>query len=49
MSIGMASSSSSSGNTGASFSTVVKRFTVDTVTKSKNAVSTNEHLLTGRQ
>ena len=41
--IGRASSSSSSGKTGASLSTVVKRLTVDTVTRSKNAVSTSEH------
>ena len=41
------SSSSSSGNTGESLSTVVSMLTVDTVTSSRNAVSTREHLLTG--
>ena len=50
MSIGSASSpSSSSGITGASFNTVVSRLTVLTVTRRRNAVSTREHLLTGRQ
>ena len=49
ISIGRASSSSSSGKTGASLSTVVSRLTVETVTNSRNAVSTNEHLLTGLQ
>ena len=44
-----ASSSSSSGKTGASLSTVVSRLTVETVTSNRNAVSTNEHLLTGLQ
>ena len=49
ISIGRASSSSSSGKTGASLSTVVNRLTVETVTSNRNAVSTNEHLLTGLQ
>ena len=49
ISIGRASSSSSSGKTGASLSTVVNRLTVETVTRSRNAVSTSEHLLTGLQ
>ena len=49
ISMGMASSSSSSGKTGASLSTVVRRLTVETVTRRRNAVSTNEHLLTGLQ
>ena len=49
ISMGSASSSSSSGKTGASLSTVVKRLTVDTVTRRRNAVSTSEHLLTGLQ
>lgn len=47
--MGKASSSSSSGKTGASLSTVVSRLTVDTVTSRRNAVSTSEHLLTGLQ
>ena len=50
MSMGSASSpSSSSGRTGASLSTVVSRLTVETVTRSRKAVSTKEHLLTGWQ
>ena len=49
ISMGIASSSSSSGKTGASLSTVVSRLTVETVTSKRNAVSTNEHLLTGLQ
>ena len=43
----ISASSSFSGKTGLSFSTVVSIFTVDTVTKSKKAVSTREHLFTG--
>lgn len=49
ISMGIASSSSSSGKTGASFSTVVNKFTVETVTRSRKAVSTREHLFTGLQ
>ena len=41
----MASSESSSGKIGASFRTVVRRLTVDTVTSRRNVVSTNAHLL----
>lgn len=40
-------SSSSSGNIGESFRTVVSIFTVATVTRSKKAVSTREHFCTG--
>jgi hypothetical protein len=43
------SSCSSPGKTGESLSTVVSMLTVETVTKSRKAVSTREHLLTGWQ
>lgn len=39
--------SSSSGNTGESFNTVVSMLTVATVTRSRKAVSTKEHFCTG--
>ena len=41
----MASSESSSGRMGASLRTVVRRFTVDTVTSRRKVVSTRAHLL----
>ena len=41
----MASSVSSSGRMGASLRTVVRRFTVDTVTSRRKVVSTSAHLL----
>lgn len=41
--------SSSSGNTGESFNTVVNIFTVATVTRRRKAVSTREHFCTGWQ
>lgn len=40
-------SSPHSGNTGLSFSTIVSILTVETVTNSKKAVSTKEHLFIG--
>jgi hypothetical protein len=43
------SSCSSPGKTGESLSTVVSMLTVETVTSSRKAVSTREHLLTGWQ
>lgn len=42
-------SPSSSGNTGESLRTVVNMLTVATVTRSRKAVSTREHLCTGWQ
>lgn len=41
----IASSESSSGRMGASLRTVVRRFTVDTVTRRRKVVSTRAHLL----